>query len=100
MSNILTTNPILLDTASTSSVIITRDFWVTAIEWDSGASGVVGDTVVLKDKDGNILFDLALNVAKGSEPRHFHQPVLCHGLIAHTIAHGTVYLYTKEARNG
>jgi len=90
----------LLDTASTSSVIITRDFWVTAVEWNSGVSGVVGDVLVLKDKDANVLLDTALNVAKGSEHVMFPESVMFHGLIAHTIGHGVAYLYTKDKRNG
>lgn len=97
MSNNITQHPIIIDTGATS--VVTSSFLrVIAVVWNSGASGVAGDQLLLKDKNGIVKVDIALNIAKGSEYLVFpsDDPLLMDGLIATTITHGTAYIYTKE----
>lgn len=98
MANDITQNPIILDSAG-SSVVTSSFLRVVAVVWNSGASGVAGDQCLLKDKSGKVKVDLALNIAKGSEYLVFpdNHPLLMHGIIATTITHGTVYVYTQQA---
>lgn len=100
MSNILSTNPIVLDSANTSTVLIPRLLWVTLVVWNSGTNGVAGDSVVLKDKNANVFLDISISASKDSRVITFATPVPLDGLIAHTIANGIVYLYYKDRRNG
>src|SRR5689334_18661686 len=97
MSNGITQDAIIPDSAG-SGVVTSSFLRVVAVVWNSGASGVPGDQLLLKDKNGVIKVDLALNIAKGSEYLVFpdNSPLLMAGLIATTISHGTAYVYTKE----
>ena len=97
MSNNVAQNPLILDTANTSTVLITEPFAVTKIIVNGGASAVAGDSVVLKDKLSVIKFDKAIEVSKGNIESTWpdNNPLFMDGLIGHTITHGTVYIYYK-----
>ena len=92
MANDLTTNPIKL-TDGAATVLLTENFAISKIIWNSGGSGVAGDTVVLKDKLGNIIFDVSVDVAKQTRSEDFFPALVANGLISTTVAHGTVYIY-------
>src|SRR5678815_94597 len=94
MSNITATDPLYLDTASTSATVFTDTRRIRKIIWNSGASGVVGDQLLIKDAAANVWLDGSLNVAKGSEQYDFGPagfPIK--GLILHTMSHGVVTIY-------
>jgi len=100
MSNVLTGNPLVLDTASTSSVVMTRTIFVEAIVWDQGASGANTDQAIIKDKFGNTKWSQTIltgNLVPASVS--FPKPVPFEGIIMHTLGHGTVYVYYTEAAN-
>jgi hypothetical protein len=96
MANDITGNPLVLDTASTSTVVDSRRLRITGVTLDSGASGVAGDQVMLKDKNSKIKVQFAVDVAKGSRHVPFNPPVFSDGLIAHTIARGHVLVYLEQ----
>ena len=98
MSNDVSQSPIILDTPSTTAVVVQQLLHVIKVVWQSGASGVAGDQLLLKDKAGKTKLDLSLNVAKGTESQTWpvEYPLVLEGLIFHTCSHGTVYLYCKQ----
>lgn len=106
MSNALDTNPIKLDTAG-STAVISRLLWVVAIRWVPGADPAAGDAVILQDKNGNVFWHAILEeigtaaaVTATPQETSFSRPVPLNGLIPQTLADGTVYIYTVDARNG
>lgn len=98
MSNDITQSPIILDNANTTAVVISQLFEITKVIWQSGASGIAGDQLVLKDKNAKIKLDITLDASKQTKEISFHPdyPLQMAGLIFHTCSHGTVYIYTKE----
>lgn len=97
MSNTLTQNPLLIDTANTSTVLISDTFLLTRIRWIGAADG---DTLILKDKNSNTIFESAISgttfVGYPEDVAFDDLPV--NGLIAHTIGSGSkVQIYYKGA---
>ena len=103
MSNAITGNPIILDTASTTAVVVSNAFLVSAIKWTIDAGGTDNDECILKDKNGVIKYHEILNIVTSGPvqavPMNFNPPVLFDGLIAHTLSGGTVYVYLALSNN-
>lgn len=94
MSNLLLTNPIVFDTVGATSVIATGVV-INSIVWDSGASGIAGDTVVLHDASGgNIIFQATLGLAKDTIFWNPPRPFYSTGLYLTTMGHGKLLVYT------
>lgn len=93
MTNILTTNPLILDTTGATSAL-TRLLYITSIVWDSGTSGAVGDQCVIHDASGgNIIFTATLAVAKDTIRWQPANPYYAPGFYLTTLGHGTVLIY-------
>jgi hypothetical protein len=92
MANGITTNPLSLDSAA-ATVLITENFAITKIVFNSGSSGVAGDQCVLKDKNGNIIFDVTVDVAKSTHSEDFFPAFTANGLAITTLSHGLCYVY-------
>jgi hypothetical protein len=103
MANVLTGNPIILDTASTTAVLTRTSFLVSAINWVIDTGGTDNDECVIKDAGGVVKYHQILNIVTSGPvqpvPISFPVPVLFNGLIAHTISGGTVYLYLAKAND-
>jgi hypothetical protein len=99
MSNIITGNPIILDTAA-ATVIVSTPFNVSGIVWDPGTSAANGDICLIKDKLGVVKYSQTLITGNlVPAPCIFAEPVPFNGLILTTITHGTVYIYLKDNNN-
>ncbi len=83
--------------------MVSNHFRVQAIVWNVGADGVDNDAIVLKDKNGVVKYAYTLNIATAGEvmapPASFLIPILFDGLIVHTLARGTVYIYLADNNN-
>jgi len=100
MANVLTTNPIKLDTPA-ATVLITRLLFVIGIVWDQGASGADDDQAIITDKNTNAFWSQTIQTGSlVPQPFTPSNPVPLAGLIIPTLTHGTVYIYTQESRNG
>jgi hypothetical protein len=97
MANDITNNPLVLDTASNTAVVISNRIKITSVVW-AGGTIVAADTMVLKDKDGKIKVEMGTSTADDDRQQVFIPPLPSDGLIAHTIAHGTVYVYWTETQ--
>ena len=64
MSNSISVNPLVLDTASTTAIVVNKPMNVRKVVWNSGASGVAGDSCIIKDKNGRVFLDITIDVAK------------------------------------
>jgi hypothetical protein len=93
MSNDVTLNPLALDSASASTVLVTENFLIYKIIWNSGSSGVAGDQCVLKDKLDNIIFDVTIEASKETRSEDFFPALTANGLKCTTLSHGIVYIY-------
>lgn len=93
MSNVLTGNPFLLDTASTSAVLTTLKLRVGHIHWQGATAN---DVLILKDAAGNTKFQ---GTATGADMYWDHIGEFggsdWAGLIAYQIPHGLVQLVYK-----
>ena len=93
MSNVLTSNPIKLDTTGATSSI-TNGLRIIGFVWDSGDSGTVGDNVVLHDASGgNVVFQATLAVAKDTIIFNPAKPLDTKGLYLTTIDNGVLLVY-------
>jgi hypothetical protein len=100
VANNITVNPWILDTAASASALpMMKRVTVTAFRWD-GAGAVSGDTVVMSDKNGNVVWDALCGV---TGPQLFNTPmvfpdggIVCDGLGPTTITHGKVYVYVRN----
>lgn len=89
----LTTNPIVLDTTGATSAI-TNALIISAIVWDSGASGAAGNTVLLNVSSGGaVVFAATLATAKDTLIFCPARPFRVDGLYLTTLSNGTVYVY-------
>ena len=98
MANSIITNPMTFPTgdASTTAVVVSNMIKITKVAW-AGGDIAAADTAVLKDKTGNVVVEMGTSTADDDHQSNFIPPLLCNGLIAHTIAHGTVYVYWTES---
>ena len=98
MANLVNQNPLILDTASTTAVLITAAFKITKIRWSEPTT--VDHTAILKDKNGvevwkGSLLDIAtaINTLILIPDSDFNPPFLIDGLIMHTLASGRLFVY-------
>jgi len=93
VANVLTTNPISLDTPG--SGLIVNDLQILTIYWTSGASGAIGDECKISDGAGNVIWDAVLDTAKQDRQTQFptSSGLTVGGLSLNTLTHGVVRLY-------
>ena len=102
MANVITGNPIIIDTAA-ATVVVSTPFLVSTIKWtvDNGATD--NDTVVLQDKLGVVKYEEILTLVTSgpvqAPPISFVPPVLFDGLICPTLSGGKVYIYLAQSNN-
>ncbi len=94
MANILTTNPIQLDTTGATSALA-RSLLIAGIIWDSGDSGAVGDNCVIHSESAgtNVIWRATLDVAKKTILFAPSRPTLVIGLYLTTLDNGLVLVY-------
>jgi len=100
MSNVITGNPIICDTASATAVIVSNAFRCQAILWDPGTSAANADVLAVTDKNGVVKF--AQTLLTGNlvpPPIAFETPVLFDGLKVTAMTHGKVYIYLADSNN-
>ena len=102
MANVITGNPIILDTAA-ATVVVSTPFLVSAIKWTVDNGGADNDTCVLQDKKGVVKYEEILNIVTSgpvqAPPISFVPPVLFDGLICPTLSGGKVYIYLAQSNN-
>jgi hypothetical protein len=102
MSNVITGNPIILDTAA-ATVVTSTPFWVSTIKWTVDAAATDNDSVVLKDKNGIVKYEEILTVVTSgmtqAPPITFNPPLFFDGLICSTLDGGKVYIYLAKNNN-
>ena len=102
MANVITGNPIIIDTAA-ATVVVSTPFLVSTIKWtvDNGATD--NDTVVLQDKLGVVKYEEILTLVTSgtlqAQPITFNPPLLFNGLICPTLSGGKVYIYLAQSNN-
>jgi hypothetical protein len=96
MSNILTSNPLLLDTANTSTVVSSLVYRIIAIVWDPGTGAANGDQAILKNENGVVVWETTL-VTGNLVPMPFtpSEPFTVDGLIMHTLTRGLLMVYYR-----
>ena len=100
MSNALTQNPIIIDTAGAAAVI-TQPLRVKKIRWIPGSATDADDAGVVKHKDGSIFWEMLLTdagtVGQYIEPQEsdFNCQTL-NGLIVDTLTSGKIFIYVED----
>jgi hypothetical protein len=101
MSNDVSSNPLIIDTAATTTVISNK-FHVTAIKWTVDNGGADNDTVVLQDQHGKVKYEEILNIVTSgpvqAPPINFNPALLFDGLICPTLSGGKVYIYFDSTK--
>lgn len=95
MSNVLTGNPLVIDTAG-SGIIISREFTVTAIVWDAGQSASANDVAVVTDKTGALKWQGSAAAKNSNLNAEFPKEIHFSGLIVPTLDAGTLLIYTAQ----
>ena len=102
MANVITGNPIILDTAA-ATVVVSTPFLVSCIKWTVDDGATDNDTVVLKDKLGVVKYEEILTVITSgmtqAPPINFIPPLLFNGLICATLSGGKVYIYLAQSND-
>lgn len=95
MSNVLTGNPLVIDTAG-ASTLSTKRIEVVKIRWVSELASS-GDNAVIKDGDGVTRWESVADGANYVESESWHPdyPFVVTGLIVPTLGSGTLYLYLR-----
>lgn len=95
MSNSLTTNPLVFDTAGATSAI-DHLVLIAAISWDRPSAG--GVKVTLNDADsGNLVFERSAKAQyDGGDSLHFDKPLPVPGLYLQAIDAGSKLLVYTE----
>jgi hypothetical protein len=97
MSNNITGNPIIVDTAA-STVVTNYAFTAWMIRWVGGTTA--GHTISVQDKNGNVKYASEASGANYVEESHLISPknesLLFDGLKVPTIGSGTIYIYTDS----
>lgn len=94
MSNILTGNPIIVDTAG-ATALTNYIFTATKIRWVSGDAA--SDAVSVQDRHGAVKFAAEASGANYTESEHFDPPLIFDGLLVPTLGSGVVYIYVSSA---
>ena len=97
MANDLTNNPLVLDTASTTAIVVSNMIKITKVVWAGGALAAA-DTMVLKDKNSKFKVEMGTSTADDDHQQDFYPPLISDGLIAHTIGNGAVYVYWEGSQ--
>lgn len=108
MSNALTWNPLVVDTASATTPIVTGVVYVTKFRWVDYNNDIAdGDQCIVQDKNGKPVWeDRNTTVGAGTttEPRSEtdfgSQPLRCNGLLVTTLTHGKLYIYLDRLQTG
>lgn len=96
MANVLTLNPLKIDTAS-GTAAVTTPIRIRKIRWIGATTA--GHTATIQDQNGNLFWTSVANAANYVEDCNFivydnqHGPVL-NGLTVPTLGSGVLYIYT------
>lgn len=90
MSNIVNTNPLVLDTASTSAVVDSRNLTICGVRWVGGTTA--GHQCILKNAAGQTLYSMVATAANYSEESQL-KTWAREGVIMHTLGSGILYVY-------
>src|SRR3990167_1057660 len=94
MSNSITGNPIIIDTAA-ATVVTNYVFKAWMIRWVGGTTA--GHTISVQNKDGNVKYATVATGAIYFEESHLVSPsnesLIFAGLLVPTLASGTIYIY-------
>jgi len=98
MSNILTSNPIYVDTPQASPLLTTR-IEVMKIRWVSVAAAAA-DRVLLQHQDGTPAWESCAVGANAIDSDAWEQnnPLVLNGLLIPTLANGAVYIYIHNRK--
>jgi len=97
MANAITGNPIILDSASATAVVVVNAFRVQAILWDPGASGANLDVCTITDKLGIVKFNQTILTGNLiPSPVVFVRPIVFNGLMCTALTHGKAYIYLAD----
>lgn len=94
MSNIVTGNPLIIDTAA-GTAVTSYVFTATKIRWVGATTA--GHTVTIQDKGGAVKFAAAAATTNYDESESFDPPLIFDGLIVPTLSSGTVYIYISSS---
>ena len=104
MSNVLTGNPVVVDTAA-ATALLTGKINITKIRWwDSGADIAEGDSAVVQDRAGNVVWSHragGVGTVGGFVPpveSDFVPSFNIQGLLVPTLTHGTLHIYLDQSR--
>lgn len=97
MSNDVTGNPLVIDTAS-ATAITAYSFTAWAIRWVNGTTA--GHTISVQDRHGKVKYATVAAAANYVEESHLVSPknesLLFDGLLVPTLASGTIYIYVDS----
>jgi len=94
MSNVITNNPLVIDTAS-STAVTSGTFVAWMIRWVGATTA--GHTASIQDKNGNVRWASEASGANYVEETHFEaKPQIFEGLKVPTLASGIVYIYVYD----
>lgn len=96
MSNVITGDPLILDTAATT-VVVSNLIHVTKVLW-AGSDIAAADTAILQDKLGIVKVELGAVGADEHRQADFNPPLPCNGLIMATLGHGKLYVYWDHGK--
>ena len=96
MSNVLTGNPLVLDTDG-ATLLSTKRLEIVKIRWVSEL-GSQGDLAIIQDGDGVTRWKSVCDGANYVESESWHPdyPFVADGLILDTLGSGTLYLYLRQ----
>lgn len=92
MSNNIGGNPLVLDTANTTTAADPRNLIITGVHWSKATAA--GHEMILQDGSGRELYHFVANAANYDEESN--NKAYCQGgLILHTLGSGTVRVHIK-----
>jgi len=100
MSNVITGNPIVIDTQA-ATVVVANQFRVHAIIWDPVTAIANSDAISVKDKNGVVKYSRTYTTGDllNETILFFSKPVLFDGLIVDALTHGKLYIYLVDNNN-
>lgn len=93
MSNDITNNPLVVDTAG-ATAITTVTFVATKVRWVGATTA--GHTVSVQNNSGIAKFAGEATGANYTESEHFDPPLIFEGLKVPTLASGVIYIYCQS----
>lgn len=92
MANDTTVNPIIVDTADTTTKIIAHNVMISSIRWVTDATA--NDAAIIHDGDGNVKWESLASGSNYTEAEKDFDPHLWvqNGLIVPTLDSGTLYI--------